>query len=66
MREMAVVEMLEVRGGGFWTGLGCGLGIVASFWAALSPDPFSKISLITHGGTLVACVTAFESRGEAI
>jgi hypothetical protein len=50
-----------VMGGGFWSGLACGLGLVGTFYAVVSPDPFAKIALVTYGGTLVSCVTAFDS-----
>ena len=65
MRELTMAEMEDLSGGGFLTGLACGISVVLSFWGAVSPDPFSKVMLLTHGATLIACVTAFESTGEA-
>jgi hypothetical protein len=59
--ELSTLEMGQLEGGGFWSGVGCGLGIVGSFYALVSPDPFSKFALLNYGGTLLSCVTAFES-----
>jgi hypothetical protein len=59
MSELAPSELLRLSGGDFWGGVGCGLGLVTVFFVAVSPDPFSKIALVTYGGTAVACLTAF-------
>ncbi len=61
MRELTVEEMTQLDGEGFWSGLGCGLGLAGSAYAALSPDPFSKIALVTYGGTLAGCYSAFRA-----
>jgi hypothetical protein len=61
MRDLCADELGMVMGGGFWSGLACGLGLVGTFYAVVSPDPFAKIALVTYGGTLVSCVTAFDS-----
>lgn len=51
-------EMM-LEGGGFWSGVACGLGIVFVIIAATSPDPFSKIALATYGASALGCVLAF-------
>ncbi len=62
MTELTHPEMTGLAGGGFWSGVACGLGIVSSFYLAIQPDPLSKIALIAYGGGLLSCVTAFRSR----
>lgn len=59
MRELTAQEMAQVEGEGFWSGLACGLAITASVAAAVSPDPFSKVALVTYGGTAIGCIAAF-------
>ena len=51
-------EMEGLLGGGFWGGLACGLAITTAFIAATSPEPFSKIALISYGGALIGCASA--------
>lgn len=58
MTALEAREMEEIVGGGFLAGLSCGLGLTASFVAVISPDPFSKLALITYGATLLGCVSA--------
>lgn len=59
MTTLDTMEMRELVGGGFWGGVGCGLGLVVAFTAMTSPDPFSKIALLSYGSTLVGCAAAF-------
>lgn len=59
MTALDAREMDEVVGGGFLSGLSCGLGLTASFVAVVSPDPFSKLAVLTYGATLFGCVAAF-------
>lgn len=61
--ELSVVEMEQVEGGDFWSGLGCGLGALTSFYTLVSPEPFSKLALLGYGGTLISCTTAFNTSG---
>jgi hypothetical protein len=49
--------MVEIRGGGFWSGFGCGLGLATAFVVFTSPDPFSKLALLGYGGALLGCIT---------
>lgn len=59
MQELTINQMAELDGEGFWGGVACGLAIVGSVAAAISPDPFSKVALVTYGGTVIGCITAF-------
>ncbi len=59
MKTLSHSECEGLSGGGFWGGLACGLAITTAFVSATSPDPFSKLALITYGGTLIGCATAF-------
>lgn len=47
----------DVVGGGFWSGLGCGLAIMGTAAAIASPDPFSKLAAAAYIGTAVSCGT---------
>ena len=62
MTELTHPEMTGLDGGGFCSGVACGLGIVSAFYLALQPNPLSKIALIAYGGGLFSCVTASRSR----
>lgn len=59
MEAMGRQEMSAVEGEGFLGGAACGLGLVAAFAAVVSPDPLSKVSLLTYGGTALGCISAF-------
>lgn len=59
MTTLECAEMSELVGGGFLGGLSCGLGLTASFVAVISPEPLSKLALVTYGATLLGCVSAF-------
>lgn len=59
MRELTIQEMSTLEAEGFWSGVGCGLGLAATAYAVLSPEPFSKVAVVTYGGTLISCVGAF-------
>ncbi len=61
MHELTIDQMRALEGEGFWSGVGCGLGLAGSAYAVLSPDPFSKIALVTYGGTLAGCYSAFRT-----
>ena len=50
-------SMSDIRGGGFWEGFGCGLGLATAFVVFTSPDPFSKLALLSYGGALLGCMT---------
>jgi hypothetical protein len=49
--------MGDIRGGGFWGGFGCGLGLATAFVVITSPDPLSKLALLSYGGALLGCIT---------
>jgi hypothetical protein len=59
MIELTMEEMGELKGGEFWSGFGCGLATVGAFVLIVSPDPLSKVALITYAGTIARCATAF-------
>lgn len=59
MTALDLREMNEVVGSGFLGGLSCGLGLTAAFVAVISPDPFSKLAVLTYGATLAGCASAF-------
>jgi len=52
-------ELRAVEGAGFWGGMGCGIGLVGAFVAVVSPEPLGKLALLTYGGALVGCITAW-------
>ncbi|MEX1256012.1 MAG: hypothetical protein WEG36_00185 [Gemmatimonadota bacterium] len=52
-------EMALVHGGGFWSGVACGLGAVTALVAWTSPDPFSKLAILAYGGGAISCITAY-------
>jgi hypothetical protein len=49
--------MSGIRGGGFWSGFGCGLGLATAFVVITSPDPWSKLALLGYGGALLGCIS---------
>jgi hypothetical protein len=59
MRELTMQEMSEVEGGGFWSGFGCGMGLVGGFVLVVSPDPLSKVALLGYVSIISRCATAF-------
>ena len=59
MATLDASQMAGLDGGGFWGGIACGLAISTAFVAATSPDPFSKIALLTYGGAFIGCASAF-------
>lgn len=58
MNTLTRSDMEELLGGGFGGGLACGLGIITAFVAVTSPEPFSKIALLSYGGALIGCASA--------
>jgi hypothetical protein len=59
MKRLSMVELEQVRGGGFWSGMACGLSAVGAFVLWTSPDPFSKLAALTYSGAAIGCVTAY-------
>ena len=59
MRELTMQEMQSVEGSGFLSGFTCGLALTGAFVLMVSPEPFSKVALITYVGTATRCVSAF-------
>jgi hypothetical protein len=59
MRTLCAGEMVEMEGGGFWSGVACGIGVVTAFVAITSPDPLSKLALLGYGAGVISCVTAY-------
>ncbi len=59
MTRLTQRESAQLVGGGFWGGLACGLALTSAFVSVTSPDPFSKIALLTYGGGLIGCANAF-------
>jgi len=45
--------------GAFLTGVSCGLTLMASVAAAVSPEPFSKLAVAAYAGTVISCVSYF-------
>ena len=58
MNTLTRSDMEELLGGGFGGGLTCGLGIITAFAAVTSPEPFSKVALLSYGGTFIGCASA--------
>ena len=58
MNTLTRSDMEVLLGGGFWGGLACGLAIMTAFVAATSPEPFSKIALLSYGGAFIGCASA--------
>lgn len=59
MQELTAMELEALYGEGwrdFLYGVGCGLAIVGSVAAAVSPEPFSKGALVAYGGFAISCL----------
>jgi len=57
MHELTQAEMQSLDGEGFWGGVGCGLGAVATLvsWSS----PITRLAMLTYGSTAVSCLSAW-------